>query len=89
MIESLEQLFRRMRWKAPFTLKPELAGKQGETYGFNSSSVPPACRELQQFEEMLELAANVRFDKVSNTFLDKLNSDVKSIKTLEQVIILF
>ena len=61
-----------MRWKAFFTLRPEAVGITKETYGFNTTSVPPVCQELREFEEgMIDIASKVRFEKVNSTFLDK------------------
>ena len=88
LIESLEQLFRRMRWKAYFTLKPECKGQSKETFGFNSTAVPPACKELSEFEEeMLEIAANIKFNRYSNQFLDKLKQDIRKIRDMDDLVI--
>ena len=46
LIEKTEQLWKRMRWKAPFYLNPQNEHKTKETYGFNSKTTPSQVPEL-------------------------------------------
>ena len=60
LIESIEHFIRRVRWKAYFVLNPNVSSKQKETYGFNSTVVPPVCKELKLLEDgLIEISANM------------------------------
>ena len=80
MMEKVESLVRRMRWKALFFEKPELAGPGKETYGFKTNKAPPQIEHLNPFEnDLYDLVCNIQFSPRCNDFQKQLIKDVKEI----------
>ena len=78
MMEKVESVLRRMRWKALFFEKPELAGPRIETYGFKSTKAPPPMEHLNAFEnDLYDLVRNIQFSTHKNGFQRQLSKDVK------------
>ena len=62
--------------------------EERETFGFRTNQSPPFIRELKAFEDDLyELLASVKFRRIPNVFLDKLDKDVCAIKSSPKPII--
>jgi hypothetical protein len=83
MMEKVNSLVRRMRWKAKYFENPidEEYTDTDQHYGFKTSNAPPQNEQLKAFElDLYEMICNIEFNKYSNTFQIKLNSDVKEIK---------
>ena len=89
LIEKIESVVRRMRWKAFFFLN----GQDEETtdsalYGFKSKKTPPQIEELKRFEEDLTtMIENIKFRKVEEPFQRRLKEDVKSITRTDDIIV--
>ena len=69
LMEKIELVIKRMRWKAHFYNEKKDA-KENEThripdsYGFNSLNCPPQVRELIQFEsDLLDIMKLLKFGK--------------------------
>ena len=88
MMEKVESLVRRMRWKALFFEKPELAGPGKETYGFKTNKAPPQMEHLHPFEnDLYDLVCNIKFSPRRNDFQKQLTKDVKEITSSPNVLV--
>ena len=69
-IDKVENVVSRMRWKAHFFLHETNATEQYK-FGLKSKNSPPDINEMKSFEEdLIELMENIKFRKVSDTFLN-------------------
>ena len=82
LVEQTSKFVRNARWKALFTLKPEMKPRSKMTYGFKSLASPPIIPELRQFEEkLIDLIQNIEFRDYSemNNFQNILTTEVNKI----------
>jgi hypothetical protein len=87
MIEKVESVVRRMRWKALFYEKPELTSMKN-TYGFKTNKAPPQMEHLIPFENHLyDMIRNIQFSGRRNAFQRELNRDMTKIKTSTDLLI--
>lgn len=93
LIEKVESVLKRMRWRAFFFLRE---GKGGESddledarnFGFNSRKCPPQIEELKPFEDdMVRLIEKIEFRKVSDPFQDMLQMDIRRIRNSTDIIV--
>ena len=70
LMEKIESVIKRMRWKAYFYLNKETQEKQQKnTFGFKSWYNPPQCNLLEEFEkDVLDIIKSIKFRKVRNKF---------------------
>ena len=90
LVEKVESLIVRMRWKCFFYEYKNDANVKNlnENYGFKSKNTPPPNELLKPFEdELTALVRNVVFKPVKDGFLNKLNKDVKEIKRSNDVLV--
>ena len=99
LIDKVESVIKRMRWKAFFFLNPEDANhdsKNDDTlhnpadgkFGFRSRKCPPQIQELKPFEDdMLKMIENIRFRKVTDQFQSKLKADITKIRSSDKMLI--
>ena len=101
LIEKVESVIKRMRWKALFFMKDNDDSRRENTettqdaaeddncnFGFKSRKCPPQIKELIPFEDdMLQMIENLRFRNTSNQFQDKLREDIKNIKRSGKLLI--
>ena len=81
IIEKVELLIKRMRWKTHLYENSGLNTPTSLNYIFKSRKCLPQHKDLMQFENnLLELVKRVKFKKVKNEFLDQLHKDITSIK---------
>ena len=85
LVDKIEVLIRRMRWKASFFLcrseDEEDRPCHKETYGLKSQKCPASIKEMSQFEnELLQLAKDIRFRELRSHFQSRLKEDVKMIR---------
>ena len=59
LIEKIELVIKRMRWKAHFYSKYEEAKEVPENYGFKSLNCPPQIKELSAFKNELFNLLNI------------------------------
>ena len=89
LIEKVESVVRRMRWKAFFFLN----GSSEETtdsqrHGFRSKKTPPQVKEMIGFEEDLtRMIENIQFRNVNEPFQRKLREAVRSITKTDDIIV--
>jgi len=89
LIEKVESLLKRMRWKAFFYLK----GDDGEEYssnnhGFRTRKCPPAPMEMKAFEEdMVKLIESVSFRRVTDPFQNQMKEDIHRIRQSDKMLV--
>ena len=88
LIEKIELVIKRMRWKVHFYNKDEEAKEVPENYGFKSLSCPPQIKELSAFEnELFNLLNIIKFEKVQSEFQAKLKEDIQLINSESKTLI--
>ena len=94
--EKVENVIKRMRWKAHFYLSGEKEEEnydgnidtKKENYNFKSRKCPQQCSELENFEkDFLEIVKNIKFRTIKDNFQEKLKRDIKAIRESPDVFI--
>ena len=82
LIEKVESVIKRMRWKAHFFLNGDNTEEiRKETFGFKSRHHPPQPTELEMFEkDLLHIINLIKFRNQKNTFQQKLKAEIDEIK---------
>jgi hypothetical protein len=76
----VENVVNRMRWKAFFLHEPNATAEY--KFGLKSKKSPPVVIEMKAFEEdLINMIENIQFRKVTDTFLDNLDNDLKKVKS--------
>ena len=87
LIDKVENVVNRMRWKAHFLLNGPAFGENCK-YGFKSKKSAPACSEMKSFEESLvRMIEKIEFRKVDDEFLSTLDNDLRKIKSTPNVFV--
>ena len=87
LLDKVESVLKRMRWKAFFFLNPSAESRTGK-FNLKSRRCPPPIEDLKPFEDdMFKMIENLRFKKVRNSFQDKLKRDVKKITSSDKVLV--
>ena len=83
LINKVESVIKRMRWKAHFFLNGDNKENNTKTsFGFKSRYHPPPCTELEYFEKyLINIIINVKFINSTNSFQKKLHADITEIKS--------
>ena len=82
MIEKIELVIKRMRWKAHFYNTSEEAKEVPQNYGFKSLNCPPQIKELSAFENGLFNVLNIiKFRKVQSECQRKLKEGIQLINS--------
>ena len=92
LIEKVESVIRRMRWKSFFFLKGseevEDEGQENNNYGFKTKAYPPQVEELKPFEnDLLRMVEGISFRNMSDSFQVKMKADIKDIRNSKEVIV--
>ena len=88
LVESMESLINRMRWKLFWFKSPVENVIRKETFGFKSAIKAPSDYDLKKFEEdLIKLVSNLEMKKANNAMQDKLKEDIKLIKEKKEVIV--
>lgn len=88
LITRVEDVVKRMRWKALFYLKGDNAESTSNKYGFRSKACPPQIEEMKPFEEDLySMMENLSFRRSSNKLQDTMRKDMKLIRECGEVIV--
>ena len=82
LMEKIESVIKRMRWKAHFYLKKDTSNIVYTNYGFKTRNYPPQCKELQNFEkDLLDTIKLITFMIFKDSFQRRLNEEItKSYK---------
>ena len=92
LIEKIESVVRRMRWRAYYYLQSgkgdHTEDEDDEYYGLKSEKSPPYVEELADFEEdMAKLIESVEFRNVRSKFQDALHNDIARIRRSNAVFV--
>ena len=88
LIEKVEQVIKRMRWKAAFLDKKEEELGRPEKFGFKTRTCPPQVKEMIPFEnDLFDMIKRVKFREVNKDFQKQLNEDLQKIKSSDKVFI--
>ena len=83
LIEKIESVIKRMRWKAHFFLKEDNndeTKQERESYGFKARKCPPQCEEMENFEkDVMNIVRNLELRKTKDEFQDRLKEDMKKM----------
>ena len=70
LLDKIESVLKRMRWKALLYLNPSDESRAGK-FNLKSRKCPPRIDELKPFEDdLFKLVENLRFKKVIKNFQD-------------------
>ena len=87
LISKVEQFIKRMRWKA-LRFLGKLDNTVQENYGFKTRKCLPCVEELIDFkDDMMYLVKIIEFRNANNSFQAKLSSDIKRMKTNDNLLI--
>ena len=82
LMEKIESVIKRMRWKAHFHLKKDTSNIAYTNCGSKRRNYPPQCKKLQNFEkDLLDTIELIKFQIVKDSFQGKLNEDILNIKS--------
>ena len=88
LVESIESLINRMRWKLFWLKSPIVSSNKKETFGFKSALKAPADKDLKRFEDdLIKLVSNLEMKKAHNAMQDKLKKDMRLIKEKKEIIV--
>ena len=90
LVEKIESVIKRMRWKAlVFSNGDNKENNTKTSFGFKSRYHPPPCTELEHFEkDLINIINNVNFTNNKNSFQKKLLADITEIKHSKNVYVL-
>ena len=89
LIEKVESVLKRMRWKAHFYLKGEKnATGKNNSFGLPSNKSPPTVLEIKPFEhDVLKLVESIQFRHIKDEFQETLANDLKKVNSSPNVFI--
>jgi hypothetical protein len=93
LIDKVENVIRRMRWKAfhfEHSDKNDEAEEEGtyENFGFKSTKSPPKNDNLSAFEsDMYQMVRTIEFKPCHSEFLTKLKKDAKEVENVDKVLV--
>ena len=81
LIEKIESVLKRMRWKAHFFLSDNNQQRENfNTYGFKSRKYPPHITLLDEFEkDLYDIVSSLKYRKINNDFQKNLKKDISEI----------
>ena len=81
LVEKIEKVIKRMRWKAIFSKEKDSDTNSKDNFGLKSDKCPPPFKELQPFEDDLhKLVDKIKFKNINCEFQKMLKEDIKDIK---------
>ena len=86
LIEKIEAVIKRMRWKAIFVESDKEEETTNENFGLKTTNTPQQVPELVEFEkELIEIIPKLKFRKGMSNFQLKLKQDIKAIKESDKI----
>ena len=87
LIEKIEMVIKRKRWKVLCNGKKETNVIKTEWYGLKSSKTPKQVKELTPFEnDLIGLVQKIRFRKTRNYCQKKIQKDIQLIKSSDKTV---
>ena len=93
LIEKVESVIKRMRWKALFFLRKGEDDQDDETprdekFSLKTRKCPPQIEDMKPFEnDLIKMIENVQFRKVNNNFQTTMKDDIRKIKNSKKLLI--
>ena len=91
LVEKVESVVKRMRWKAFYFLKEENYDDdlpKEEKFGFKTRRCPPQISDMIPFEDdMLKMIEGITFRKSNDNFQKLLSADIKRIKQSDKMFV--
>ena len=96
IIEMVERLLKRMRWRAFYYLRNSTGNDDltdnglcdAEHYGLPSRRCPPQVEEMRAFEsDMMKLIEGIKFRRSCDSFQDVLRNDVNRIRSSKAIFV--
>jgi hypothetical protein len=88
LIEKVESVIKRMRWKAHFFNKNSINKNQNNRFGLASNKTPSSIPEMKPFEtDLIKLIENMQFRSGKNHFQKSLANDLKKINSSPNIFI--
>ena len=90
LIDKVESLIKRMRWRAFYYLNQQKCDNNiKEMFGFTTRKCAPPCSDLIPFEKDLsDMVTSSKFGQVKDSFQRELNEDIRKIKSSEMFLFL-
>ena len=87
LIEKIEAVIKRMRWKALFFNEQNKVPNKSETYGLKTANCPKQVKELIPFEaDLIQLAKDIKFRKTTSTFQKRMKEDIRNIRSSDKTL---
>ena len=87
LLDKVESVLKRMRWKAFFFLNPSTESQSGK-FNLKSRRCPSPIEDLKPFEDdMFKMIENLRSKKIRNSFQDKLKRDIMKVNSSDKVLV--
>ena len=91
LVESIEAVIKRMRWKAiffnPEETNPAEPREVIENYGLKSVRCPAQVPSMKKFEaDLINIAANVTFRESTNEFQKKMKNDMRELRRSDKTL---
>ena len=81
LTHSTREFVNNLRWRSKFALSSSKPQDKKETFGLKSSNRCEPIAEMKEFEDKLQdMVKTVKFRDVSNSFQNKLRTDINTIK---------
>ena len=95
VIDKIESVIKRMRWKALFFLACNSSNGDSnncdnmkETFAFKSKNHPAQSNELKNFEkELLDIIPSIKFRDIRDKFQTKMKNDISKIKSSPNIFV--
>ena len=88
LVDSIEKLINRMRWKLFWMKSPMVTNIQKQTFGFKSAHKAPSDPDLKKFEEdLIKIVAELEMKKADNSLQALLKEDMRRIKEKKEIIV--
>ena len=87
LIEKVESVVQRMRWKAHFFLNENKPTKSENKFGLPARNYATPISEMKAFEDLVKFTSNITFRKVNDSFLNKIHEDLKKVHSSKNVFV--
>ena len=88
LIDKIENIIKRMRWKAHFLRNGNFRETRKETYGYKSKQYRSQIKEVDMFQkDLFELVKSVKFRNRNDKFQNEMKDNISKIKSSLNVFI--
>ena len=87
LIDKVESVIQRMRWKTYYFLNDKPKTEENDTFGLPSKKCAPPVIEMKSSEDVIQLVSNVKFRKITDPFLNNIAEDLEKVNSPQNVLI--